>query len=326
MNHLPARHAPLPTRHRVGALLLILCLPLSAAHAQSLSLEDVVRLAAERDLEIAQSADRESMLRDSAKVSAALPPPSLTLSAIEFPARYLFHRSGTDDAACGESASDVPAGRLAPLAIEIGRAPCRSRRRAARTASRDAATTTKHRLGRCLAGTASVEILESNRAVFEQALETTRASYGAGIRQVRQREVLGAQAALTRLEERIERYSMIFDSTRELFGEWLTNSELDALAFTRNDELRAIGSSARFDPSSHPSIILAEAQRHAAEAEQRLAGELGKGSRGISVSYGYRDDPSNGRERADFLSLGFSMESFLTARQCQFRASFGGGV
>ena len=85
MNHLSARYTPQSPRLRVGALLLILCLPLAAARAQSLSLEEVVTLAIERDLEIAQSVDRESMLRDSARVSAALPPPSLMLSASNFP-------------------------------------------------------------------------------------------------------------------------------------------------------------------------------------------------------------------------------------------------
>lgn len=308
MNHLPARHAPLPTRHRVGALLLILCLPLSVAHAQSLSLEEVVRLVTERDLEIAQSADRESMLRDSAKVSAALPPPNLTLSASNFPLDTFSIDQEPMTQLVARVSQMFPPGdsrhwrsqseeRLAEAAVIQRELRAAMLRQQLSTAWADV----------WMART-SIETLESNRAVFEQALETTRASYGAGIRRVRQREVLGAQAALTRLEERIEKYSMISDSTQELYGEWLTKSEIDALAFTRDDDFRAIGSTASFDPSSHPSIILAEAQRHAAEAEQRLAGEMGKGSRGISVSYGYRDDPSNGQERADFLSLSFSMD------------------
>ena len=308
MNHLPARYALLPSRHLVGALLLILCLPPSAAHAQSLSLEEVVTLAIERDLEIAQSADRESMLRDSARVSAALPPPSLMLSASNFPVDTF-------------SIDQEPMTQLVAKVSQMF-PPGDSRRWRSSSEVRLAEATVIQRVLRAAMlrqqlstawadawmAQASVDILESNRPVFEQTLQTTRASYSAGIRQVRQREVLGAQAALSRLEERIERYSMVLDSTRELFGEWLTSAELGALEFTRIEELHAIDSSTRFDPSIHPSIVLAEAQRYAAEAEQRLAGEMGKGSRGISVSYGYRDEPSSGQERADFLSLSFSMD------------------
>ncbi len=288
--------------------MLILCLPLSAAHAQTLSLEEVVKLATERDLEIAQSADRESMLRDSARVSAALPPPNLMLSASNFPVDTFAIDQEPMTQLVAKVSQMFPPGdsrrwrstseeRLAEATVIQRELRAAMLRQQLRTVWADA-----------WMAQASVNILESNRAVFEQTLETTRASYSAGIRQVRQREVLGAQVALTRLEERIERYSMMLDSTREIYGEWLTISELDALEFTRIDEMRAIGSSTRFDPSIHPSIVLAEAQRYAAEAEQRLAGELGKGSRGISVSYGYRDEPSTGQERADFLSLSFSMD------------------
>ena len=300
----PYRHV----RHPVKAMLFALWMPLSVAQAQALSLDDVVELVTERDLEIAQSTDREAMLRNSSKVSKALPPPNLMLSASNFPIDTF----------------DIDQEPMTQIVAKVSQMfpPGDSRRWRAASQIRQAEGTVVQRELRAAMlrqqlytawsqawmAQASVAILESNRAVFEQALETTRASYSAGIRQARQRNVLGAQTALTRLEERIERYSMMLETTREMFGEWLSAAELDTLEFTRIEPLRAIDSLNRFDANAHPSIVLAETQRFAAEAEQQLASEMGKGNRGISLSYGYRDDPSSGQDRADFLSLSFSMD------------------
>ncbi len=248
------------------------------------------------------------MLRDTARVSAALPPPTLKLSAANFPVDTfaidqepmtqlqisLSQMFPPGDSRHWRSTTQQRLAEAAAIQRELRRAMLRQQLRTAWAEGWMAQ--------------ASVAALQSNRTVFEQTLDTTRANYGAGLRQARQREVLGARAALTRLDERIERFSMLADNSREQFGEWLTTAEVERLHFTQDDDSRTLRSTASFNPAEHPSVLLADAERDAADAEQRLAAELGKGSRGLSVSYGYREDPSNGAERADFLSLGFTMD------------------
>jgi hypothetical protein len=278
-------------------------------HASSLSLEQVVTLAIERDLEIAQSTDRESMLRDTATVSAALPPPTLSLSAMNFPVdtfaidqepmtqlqasvRQMFPPG---DSRQWRSASELRSAEAAAVKREVRTAMVQQQLRMAWADG--------------WLANASVEALEVNRTLFEQMLATARASYSAGVRQSRQAGVLGAQAALTRLDERVERFSMSLETTREQFGEWLSRDELAGLSFSEpGNSDPMVPSSATFDPARHPAVVVAVLERAAAHARQRLASELGKGSRGITLSYGYREDPSSGVERADFLSLGFTME------------------
>ncbi|WP_157736033.1 TolC family protein [Granulosicoccus antarcticus] len=276
-------------------------------HADTLSLDNVIKLVVERDLEIGQSMDRESMLRDTARVSAALPPPTLKLSAANFPLDTfaidqepmtqlqisLSQMFPPGDSRHWQSTAQQHLAQAAVIQSELRRALLRQQLQTAWSEGWMAQ--------------ASVAALQSNRTVFEQALDITRANYGAGLRQARQREVLSARAALTRVDERIERFSMLVDNSRELFGEWLSAAEIERLDFTQYNS-DPMSSSVTFDPSTHPSFVLADAERKAAEAEQRLATELGKGSRGLSVSYGYREDPSNDVERADFLSLGFTMD------------------
>lgn len=279
-----------------------------AQQTQSLTLDALVTVVTERDLEIAQSEDREEMFLQSAEVSAALPAPNLTLSASNFP----IDTFDIDQEPMTQLIARVTQ-MFPPGDSRRWRSTSQVRMAEAAVIQRDLrAAMLRQQLHSAWADAwmaqASLAILEKNRAVFEQALDTTRASYRAGLRQSRQRNVLGAQAALTRLEERIERYSMTLDSTREVFGEWLSPVEVNALDFTRIQPLRAITSSARLDVNAHPSIVLAQALRSAAVAEQRLAGELGKGNRGISLSYGRREQAANGQERADFLTLGFSMD------------------
>lgn len=283
-------------------------LPIGKVYAGSLSLEAAIDLATERDLQIAQSLDQESMLRDTARVSAALPPPSLTLSALNFPVdsfsidqepmtqlqARVSQMFPPGDSRQWRAASNERSAEASVIQRALRSAMLRQQ---LRTAWADA-----------WMAQASLDSLETNRTVFEQALATTRASYSAGVRQARQREVLGAQASLTRLVERIERYSMLLDTTREQFSEWLTPDEVERLNFKGDTDMPEISSSRQFDPARHPAIVLAEAKRYSAEADQRLAHELNKGSWGVSLSYGYREDPSNGSERADFVSLGFTMD------------------
>lgn len=303
-----ARCAPLLRPCVVCAVIVAAWLPLNTACANALALEEAITLAIERDLEIAQSRDQESILRNTAQVSAALPAPSLTLSAMNFPVdtfaldqepmtqlqARVSQMFPPGDSRRWRSASNVRSAEAALIQRELRTAMIRQ---SLSTAWADG-----------WMAQASLERLEANRAVFEQALATTRASYSAGIRQARAREVLGAQASLTRLDERIQRFSMLLDTTREQFAEWLTTVEVNQLAFNSEADIEQRWSLTRFDPERHPGIVLAKAKRYTAEAEQRLAGELTKGGRGISLSYGYREDPSSSVERADFISLGFTME------------------
>jgi len=305
---LKVRSTLLPQRRVAYTAGLAAWLALGTAHASSLSLDAAIALVTERDLEIAQSRDQESMFRDNAKVSATLPPPKLTLSAMNFP---------VDNFAIDQEPMTQLQARLSqmfpPGDSRHWRATSEVRNAEATVIQRELRSSMlRQQLSTAWAdgwmAQASVEKLQANRAVFEQALATTRASYRAGIRQARQREVLGAQAALTRLDERIERFTMQLDTTREKFVEWLTPDEINRLDFVMEGDPRTIRSAETFSPTRHPVIALAEAKLHAADAERQLAGELGKGSRGISLTYGYREDPSSEVERADFLSLGFTMD------------------
>ncbi len=303
-----ARPALLSSRRMVYAAIVSVLVPVNSAYATSLSLDTAIELATERDLEIAQSRDQESMLRDTARVSAALPPPSLTLSAMNFPVdtfsldqepmtqlqARVSQMFPPGDSRQWRAASNERSAEASVIQRSLRSAMLRQQLRTAWADGRMAQ--------------ASLDTLEMNRTVFEQMLATTRASYSAGVRQARQREVLGAQASLTRLVERIERYSMLLDTTREQFSEWLTPDEVERLNFKAGTDSPPIPSSQRFDPARHPAVVLAEARRYSAEAEQRLAGELNKGGWGVSLSYGYREDPSNGSERADFVSLGVTMD------------------
>ncbi len=281
----------------------------SVSHASSLSLDNIVALAIERDLEIAQTTDRESMLRNTAQVSAALPPPTLSLSAMNFPVDTF--------AIDQEPMTQLQASlrqMFPPGDSRQWRAKSELRSAEAVAVKREVrAAMVRQQLQMAWAdgwlANASAQALEENRTLFEQMLATARASYRAGIRRSTQAGVLGAQAALTRLDERVERFSMTLDATREQFGEWLSTDELEAISFAENtDSSLMTRSAATLNPVLHPAVVNAELERAAAYARQQLAGELGKGSRGISLSYGYREDPSSGGERADFLSLGFTME------------------
>jgi hypothetical protein len=298
--------------HRVNLGVLLVAatsmLSFTLAHADARTLGDVIDLVIKRDLEIAQTFDKESSFRETARVSAALPPPNLALSASNLPVDTFEIDQEPMTQFVAKVSQMFPPGDSRHWRSE-------SQHRSAETAViqrhlRAAMLRQQLRVAWADVWLAqqSVNTLALNRPVFEQTLDATRASYRAGVRQARQREVLGAQTALTRLDERIQRFQLQSESRREMFREWLTESELAMLDFSPQEQGMLPELPSSIEPTRHPLIVLATAQRAVAEADKRLADELGKGSRGVSLSYGYRHDPSNGNERADFLSLGFTMD------------------
>lgn len=297
-------------RHQlIGAAFTLFGLLASVSHASALSLNDVLQLAIERDLEIAQATDGEMMLIKTAQVSAALPAPTLSLSAMNFPVDTF----SIDQEPMTQLQASVRQ-MFPPGDSRQWRAKSEKHSAGAIAVKREnRAAMLKQQLQMAWAdgwmSSASVDVLEKNRILFEQTLATARANYSAGVRQARQAGVLGAQAALTRLDERVERFMMTLETSREQFGEWLSPDELDRISFSDSRSIDLVVQSKHsFNPERHPMVVSAQLERAAAYAKQKLATELGKGAKGITLSYGYRDDPSSGIERADFLSLGFTME------------------
>ncbi|MBT4521148.1 MAG: TolC family protein [Halieaceae bacterium] len=179
---------------------------------------------------------------------------------------------------------------------------------------------------------ASIEAIESNRALFEQLVDVAIASYSNALGRTRQQDVIRAQLELTRLQDRLVRLQQDRDMGSQQLMEWLAdgpglNGDTEGgLLYSRNhmqgfslpDELPQVRLrrsplpvNDEFDQKhlmSHPAVLALDRLVEAARVGVELARQKYKSEWGVSASYAYREDDPSGLDRSDFFSLGISFD------------------
>jgi len=164
------------------------------------------------------------------------------------------------------------------------------------------------------------EVITKNRALFEQLVEVTQYHYGAG--RSNQQDVIRAQLELSRLDDRlIDIKTSQEKSSAELAV--LTGRKMDAIILP--DELPHISDDFNLEMLhaqllSHPMMQVAKSQVEVSNKNVALAREAYKPGWMLGVNYGARDGQNlNGSERADFLSIGITVDVPLFREKRQDR-------
>jgi outer membrane protein TolC len=181
--------------------------------------------------------------------------------------------------------------------------------------------------------------------LFEQLPQLARFGYASALARSRQQDVVRAELELTRLEDRLQVLYQQQEVARRSLGEWLSQRYAQAVSAPGTDtaaaveeqlpalalqvpELVAAGEVANEQLATrlmrHPSVLAIEREILASGADIELSQQQYKPEWGVNVSYGYRDDDPMGAARADFLSLGVSVDLplFTANRQDrQYQAS-----
>lgn len=164
------------------------------------------------------------------------------------------------------------------------------------------------------------EVVTKNRGLFEQLLEVTQYHYGAGRRN--QQDVIRAQLELSRLEDRL---IDIKTSQEKASAELAVLIGRNMETIILPDELPIIAED--FDLQaiheqlfSHPMMLVAKSQVEVGLKNVALAREAYKPGVMLGVNYGVRDGQNiNGSDRADFLSIGVTIDVPLFKEKRQDR-------
>jgi len=191
----------------------------------------------------------------------------------------------------------------------------------------------------------SIELIENDRPLFEQLADVAEASYSSTFGKTRQQDIIRAQLELTRLDDRLTVLKQKQEMSLEKLSEWL--SEYFSEQYSDSVTAETIPSWSRLkleknrpdikmlqkslylankevNPqeffeylSKHPSLIALDRKIEASKVGIDLAREKYKPEWGVNASYGYRDEDQNGKDRADFVSLGisFDLPYFTSNRQ-----------
>lgn len=158
----------------------------------------------------------------------------------------------------------------------------------------------------------SIKLIESERYLFEQLVDITTARYQSALGKARQQDVVRAQLELTKLEDRLTRLHLQYDTNRQLLSQWLP---LQARALGLPEVLPVMQKAPSLSIEvlqktirRHPQLRITDKQIEIQQADIDLAQEDYKPDWALNVSYGYREDTPMGIERSDFVSVGVSFE------------------
>ncbi len=182
----------------------------------------------------------------------------------------------------------------------------------------------------------SINLIEKDRPLFEQLADVAEASYSAALGKTRQQDIVRAQLELTRLDDRLtvlrQKQEMLLEKLSEWLSEYFREQYSDistaatVLPWSRLEldknlpDIKMVQESLYLAEkeadhqklfeyfSKHPSLLALNRKIEASKIGIDLAREKYKPVWGVNVNYGYRDEDQNGRDRADFVSLGFSFD------------------
>jgi len=171
----------------------------------------------------------------------------------------------------------------------------------------------------------TMRLIERDRVLFEQLVDIVKASYSSAQGNTRQQDVISAQLELARLDDRLTTVNSQRDMALTNLSEWLSPAAQLAVyeTFAANT---SIPTSPDLPDSftvllqrtdnigllqlltQHPALLAIEQSAKAGDTAVNLAKQKYKPQWGVNASYAYRDDDQLRQSRADFFSIGITVE------------------
>jgi outer membrane protein TolC len=171
-----------------------------------------------------------------------------------------------------------------------------------------------------------INLIEQDRALFEQLAQIVEASYSSAQGKTRQQDVVRAQLEISRIDDRLYQLRSQRDSSLAKLNEWLVEhvsyqSQAIQLAMSSTSsknlwikefQTRLLATRDQQGLANrlaqHPAILAIEQGIQAGFTGVKLAEQKYQPQWGVNASYAYRDDDQLGSSRADFFSVGLSVD------------------
>ena len=177
----------------------------------------------------------------------------------------------------------------------------------------------------------SIALIRNDRVLFDQLVDISLASYSSALGQTQQQDIVRAELEKNLLDDRLTQLLQHQESLEQQLGEWLgVDSRIDSFVYSEEMPRLSLlrtelsGSSTRVNDSSlaqilmqHPLIIALNKTLAVQQTGVDLAKQAYEPQWGIRASYGYRASDSSGRDRADLVTFGVTLDMpiFSTVKQ-----------
>ena len=185
-----------------------------------------------------------------------------------------------------------------------------------------------------LASIETIALIESERVFIEKMIDIVEANYTSARDRTRQQDILATQVELSRLEDKLLEYESRKDVAMSRLSEWLPyNTLLNAFSSPclsevgiRTDDLpHLIETSIKQRDwqrlaellANHPALLVMDESIKADDLATQLARQKYKPQWGVNAAYAVRSDDQLGRSRADFFTIGVTLDLSLNGYQRQ---------
>ncbi len=324
-----------------GAAVLAMILALASPPSLALTLEQAIDIAQANDPWMQGSHAREEALIAQSVAAGSLPDPMVNLGFANLPTdTFDFDQEAMTQFKVGVS-QVFPRGETRELLEKQYRLrgeehPHQRQDRLAKVAASVTALWLEVYQSR-----AAIDLIESDRSLFEQLVEVAETNYTSAIGRTRQQDLIRAQLELTRLDDRLATLRQRLDTSEARLEEWLLVPDAPGAGYGRSvsmelqqDSLPVVqarrpdlyqapeGSS--LDELTrllrrHPAVLSVDSRIAATAAGIEIAEQSYRPQWRLDASYGYRDDDPLAGDRADFFSVGvaFDLPLWTERRQDQ---------
>lgn len=163
----------------------------------------------------------------------------------------------------------------------------------------------------------TLSLIQKDTALFEQMVDVAEAAYRSALGKTRQQDVIRAQLEMVQLEDRLTVARQQYDAALAKLSEWieipgdttfprpgspaqLFPNAYDTLSLTQERLAMVL--------QDHPRLRQIALRQAVADKGVSLAKQAHKPMWGVNASYALRDDSPQGMERADFFSVGVSVQ------------------
>jgi outer membrane protein TolC len=293
-----------------------------AVFANELTLEQAVSQAINHDVWITSNQLQEEAYRDKAMSQKALPDPRLSLSFTNLPTNtWDLNQENMTQLKIGVT-QRFPAG--SSLKLKAKKSQLIADTMPFQRLDRQALLTKEvsHLWLDAYFTMQAIKLIERNRRYFKQLIQITQARYKSAFGQARQQDIIRAKLELTRLDDRLIRFKMQYDSHRQLLAQWLPveiqKSSLAQVLPPKLDSNWPLISIQKYIPQ-HPRLFVMGQQINIQQADIDLAKQQYKPGWELNAAYSYRDNSPTGIERADLFSIGVSMDLPIFTKHRQYK-------
>lgn len=296
----------------------------ASCHATTLSLDEAQQLALQRDPWQQMSRLQEQALVADSSAAATLPDPVLSLGLANLPSDgWQFNQEAMTQLKLGISQQFARGDSL-----ELNRRQLLNQAASHPLLRQDRQAKLKVMVAKqwldAFTAQQRMQIVATSRPFFVQLSDIAQASYAAAQGRTRQQDIIQAQVELARLDDRLNALVSERDSKLANLIEWLLPSDTQkpttfsvstswptiALPSASVQHLLQQQDQALLAQvlQQHPAMLAVQQQIFAQLDGVELARQKYQAQWGVNASYAYRDDAPNGNSRADFFSIGLSVD------------------